>query len=89
MNTDIIEAQPVRSALATTPTNPASVLVYAMEKGADMAQIEKLLDLQMRWEADQARKAYVADMAEFKKSWFSTAGHLTHMQLWVMSLPPL
>jgi hypothetical protein len=68
MNTDIIEAQPVRSALATTPTNPASVLVYAMEKGADMAQIEKLLDLQMKWEANEARKAFVADMAEFKRN---------------------
>lgn len=60
----VIEVQP--TALATT--TPGSVLMYAMEKGADMAQIEKLLELQMRWEADQARKAYVADMAEFKKN---------------------
>lgn len=67
-DTQIIEAQPVRTALATTPSNPASVLVYAMEKGADMAQIEKLLDLQMKWEANEARKAFVADMAEFKKN---------------------
>lgn len=66
MSTEIIEAP--RAALATTPSNPASVLVYAMEKGADMAQIEKLLELQMKWEADQARKAFVADMAEFKKN---------------------
>jgi hypothetical protein len=66
MNThQIIEARP--AAIVAAPSNPASVLVYAMEKGADMAQIEKLLELQMRWEADQARKAYVADMADFKK----------------------
>ena len=47
---------------------PAAVLMYAMEKGADMAQTEKLMDLQIKWEANEARKAYVADMAEFKKN---------------------
>ncbi len=47
---------------------PADIVLYAMQKGADIAQIEKFMDLQMKWEADQARKAYVADMAEFKKS---------------------
>lgn len=66
MSTEIIETQPARTALATTPSNPGAVLMYAMEKGADMAQIEKLLDLQMKWEANEARKAFVADMAAFK-----------------------
>lgn len=46
---------------------PADIVLYAMQKGADIAQIEKFMDLQMKWEADQARKAFVADMAEFKK----------------------
>lgn len=56
---------PVENKAAATP---ADIVLYAMQKGADIAQIEKFMDLQMKWEADQARKAYVADMAEFKKS---------------------
>jgi hypothetical protein len=62
----VVQASPRVTALATTPSNPGAVLMYAMEKGADMAQIEKLLDLQMKWEANEARKAFVADMAAFK-----------------------
>lgn len=54
--------------VSTQATTPATVLMYAMEKGADMAQIEKLMDLQMKWEANEARKAFVADMAEFKQN---------------------
>ena len=53
---------------AVAKATPADIVLYAMEKGADIAQIEKFMELQMKWEADQARKAFVADMAEFKKS---------------------
>ena len=63
MNQGVV-AQVEQKAAAT----PADIVLYAMQKGADIAQIEKFMDLQMKWEADQARKAYVADMAEFKKS---------------------
>jgi hypothetical protein len=70
MNTDIIEMNQT-TALATppaqAPATPADIVLYAMQKGADIAQIEKFMDLQMKWEADQARKAFVSDMAEFKK----------------------
>lgn len=46
---------------------PDALLVYAMEKGADLDRLEKLMELKARYEADQARKAFVVDMAEFKK----------------------
>lgn len=46
--------------------NPANMLQIAIERGASMEQLEKLLELQQRWEANEARKAYVAAMAEFK-----------------------
>lgn len=46
--------------------NPANMLQLAIERGASMEQLEKLLELQQRWEANEARKAYVAAMAEFK-----------------------
>ncbi len=71
MSTDIIEMQPSALTAPVTqaaPATPADIVLYAMQKGADIAQIEKFMDLQIRWEADQARKAFVSDMAEFKKN---------------------
>lgn len=62
---------PVAAARGTLPAasnTPSAVLAYAIERGADIAHVEKLLELQMKWEANEARKAYVADMAEFKKN---------------------
>lgn len=57
-----------RAAMVAAPATPADIVLYAMQKGADITQIEKFMDLQMKWEADQARKAFVSDMAEFKKN---------------------
>ncbi len=67
---EVIEMAPSAAALVETkaPATPADIVLYAMQKGADIAQIEKFMDLQMKWEADQARKAFVNDMAEFKKN---------------------
>jgi len=47
-------------------TTPADLLRLAVEQNADLDKLEKLMDLQTRWEADQARKAYVEAMASFK-----------------------
>jgi len=47
-------------------TTPADLLRLAIEKGADLDRLEKLMDLQVRWEANESRKAYVEAMAEFK-----------------------
>lgn len=47
-------------------TTPADLLRLAIEKGADLDRLEKLMDLQVRWEATESRKAYVEAMAEFK-----------------------
>lgn len=47
-------------------TTPAMLLNIAIEKGADLEKLEKLMDLQQRWEANQARKAYSEAMAAFK-----------------------
>ena len=53
--------------LATQSVTPASLLSLAVEQGADLDRLEKLMDLQQRWEQNEARKAYVSAMAEFKK----------------------
>jgi hypothetical protein len=46
---------------------PNQLLAIAVEKGADLAQLEKLMDLQERFEANEAKKAYVKAMARFRE----------------------
>lgn len=61
-----VPAQPAQStALAVTDNPYMAMAVRAMELGK-VDQLDKLLDLQMKWEAEQARKAFVAAMATFK-----------------------
>lgn len=47
---------------------PDQMLVMAIQKGADMAQIEKFMDLKDRWEADEAKKAFVSALNKFKEN---------------------
>ena len=54
--------------VAVTQTTPAHLLNIAIEKGADLDKLEKLMDLQMRWEQNNARKAYHEAMAQFKSN---------------------
>ena len=48
------------------PVTPMDMLQMAVEKGADIEKLQQLMALQERWEANNARKAFVAAMAEFK-----------------------
>lgn len=57
--------QPAVPATAA-PVTPMQMLQVAMERGADLDRLQQLMDLQQRWEANEARKAYVAAMAAFK-----------------------
>lgn len=59
-----IQSQSSRSLAAVTP---ADLLRIAVDSGADLDRLEKLMSLQERWEADQARKAFADDMARFKQ----------------------
>jgi hypothetical protein len=56
--------------VAETPqssgTTPMQMLEMAIQRGADMDQLTKLMDLQERWEANQARKEFVAALNAFK-----------------------
>jgi hypothetical protein len=47
---------------------PMQMLQIAIERGADIAMLERLMDLQQRWEAGEARKAYTVAMTEFKRA---------------------
>lgn len=51
--------------VVAAPT-PAQMLMKAVENGADMAQVEKLMDLQERWEAKEAKKAFSDALARFQ-----------------------
>ena len=55
--------QPPRLPAVVTP---AQMLQIAIEKGADLEVMQRLMDLQDRWEANEARKAFVAAKAAFK-----------------------
>ncbi len=49
-------------------TTPATLLNLAINQGADLDRLEKLMMLQDKWEENQARKAYYEAVAEFKKN---------------------
>lgn len=47
-------------------TLPAEIIKAAVTSGADLDKLEKVLALQMQWEANEAKKAYHKAMADFK-----------------------
>lgn len=61
---EVVEMEPAN--VPAPAITPMQMLQMAVEKGADLDQLQKLMDLQDRWEATQARKAFVQAMADFK-----------------------
>ncbi|WP_428142235.1 ERF family protein [Delftia acidovorans] len=51
---------------ALAPNSPAAMMMTAMAQGASLEQVEKMMDLQDRWEKKEAEKAYNAAFAKFK-----------------------
>lgn len=45
---------------------PVTLLQLAVQQNADIDKLQRLMDLQERWEATEARKAFVSAMAAFK-----------------------
>lgn len=54
------------AAQPNNPNTPMQMLQAAVEKGAGIEQMQQLMDLQERWEANNARKAYMQSMTAFK-----------------------
>lgn len=46
--------------------SPAALMQIALTKGMDLDKLEKMLDLQTKWEERESRKAYTKAMAAFK-----------------------
>lgn len=62
-----IDEKPTRAALpALADNSPAAVMLAALDRGISPENIEKMMALQERWEANEARKAFARDLAAFK-----------------------
>jgi hypothetical protein len=62
----VVNKMPERQPLQAI--TPMEMLNIAVQQGADIDKMKQLMELSERWEANQARKAFVAAMAEFKKN---------------------
>lgn len=68
---EVIEMDDAPRPVAVQQSNavaPADLLRYALDSGADLDRLEKLMELQERHEANKARMAFVEAMAQFKKN---------------------
>jgi hypothetical protein len=63
----VLAEQPAQTSVAASPVD---VLVNAIQRHPDMdlAKLEKLMDLAERWRAAEAKRAYIAAKAAFKKN---------------------
>jgi hypothetical protein len=68
MNAVVERIEQPRAVATQAQVTPSQLLQLAMDKGVDLDRLEKLYALQQQWEADQAKKAYTAAMAEFKRN---------------------
>ncbi len=46
--------------------NPMQMIAQAVSQGADVDKLSKLMDLQQRWAAEEARKAFISALNAFK-----------------------
>lgn len=72
---DVLEIEPAPRAAqplvaqqqgALAANSPAAMMMAAMSQGASLEQVEKMMDLQERYEKREAEKAYNAAFAAFK-----------------------
>lgn len=52
--------------IAVQATTPATLLQMAVEQSADLDRLERLMDLQTKWEEGEAQKAYTKSMTAFR-----------------------
>lgn len=73
MTTDVIELEPQAQPRELTHSTevqagPLAMAMQAMKAGMSIADMRGMLELQKDWEANEARKAYVQAMADFKRN---------------------
>ncbi len=62
------QTSPKRQRSKALAVTPATMLQTAVEQGADLDKLEQLMGLHERWEANEARKAFVVAMTAFKEN---------------------
>lgn len=55
-----------QTSVALVKPTPMTMLQIAVQRGDDLDKLAKLMDLQERWEANEARKAFIAALSAFK-----------------------
>jgi hypothetical protein len=68
MNAVVERIEQPRAVATQAQVTPSQLLQLAMDKGVDLDRLEKLYALQREWEAHEARKAFIAAMAQFKEN---------------------
>lgn len=63
---EIVKKQPEE--VVQVDNSPIGMLQMAITKGLDLDKVEKMIELQERWEKNEAKKAYMLAMSEFKKN---------------------
>lgn len=57
-----------QEALVYSPPTPMQLLEKALANNLDIERMAQLMELQLRWEKNEARKAFVVAMNDFKKN---------------------
>ena len=68
---EVIELEPRTSELVAAPEihgGPLAMAMQAMKAGMSISDMRGMLELQKDWEANEARKAYVQAMSDFKRN---------------------
>lgn len=65
MTQQVMKPETESNVVAVTPMQMVQI---AIDRGADIDQLQKLMDMQERWEANEARKAYVVALNAFKEN---------------------
>jgi hypothetical protein len=55
-----------QQAVALSQNSPAAIMMQALSSGVDLAQVEKMMELQERWEKREAEKAFRDAFAAFR-----------------------
>jgi hypothetical protein len=64
--TDRLPAVREQQAVALSQNSPAAIMMQALSSGVDLAQVEKMMDLQDRWEQREAEKAFNEALSSFR-----------------------
>lgn len=66
METTLTKQPKTEIAKTSSDTNPMTLIEIAITQNADVDKLEKLLDLQMKWEANVARKKFFEALSAFQ-----------------------